>query len=176
MKYLDTRAQISDCGRYRYTLYRQWVEDRKWHESEGWCLFIMLNPSTADGTKDDPTIRRCVSFAERWGHGGLVVCNLFALRATDPRELYKADDPVGPENDWRTLGQAASVRRIVCAWGVHGRLRGRDEHVLGLIRQAGLRPQHLGLTKDGHPRHPLYVAGATETADFPEAIRVGGAT
>ena len=98
-------AAFSPDRRYRYTLRRQW------DDALPYCLFVMLNPSTADATQDDPTIRRCIGFTKAWGFGGLLVGNLFALRSTDPAALYHADDPVGPENDscLRTLRDEAAL-------------------------------------------------------------------
>ena len=146
-----TGAVLSSCGRYRYRLNREWLG------GEGDILFIMLNPSTADEEKDDPTIRRCIGFARRWGFRRLWVGNLFALRATDPRELTRVADPVGPDNNEHLVGMAVSAECIVAAWGAWGALRGRDEEIRQII--GGL--EHLGLTKEGHPRHPLYVRADT---------------
>src|SRR4051812_26865304 len=110
---LEQNAVISACGRYRYLLTRQVGPGPRA------ATFIMLNPSTADATKDDPTIRRCIGFARQWGCGRLSVLNLFAFRATDPAAMKRADDPVGPENkDWfeRILTDAGEGR-VVCGWG-----------------------------------------------------------
>src|SRR3954453_788312 len=111
---LEQNAVISACGRYRYLLTRQVGPGTRT------AVFIMLNPSTADATDDDPTIRRCIGFARQWGCGRLAVLNLFALRATDPAWMKQADNPVGPENrDWfdRTF-PASHDGPVVCAWGV----------------------------------------------------------
>src|SRR4051794_33028496 len=155
---LEQNAVISICGRYRYLLTRQ--------VGPGLCTatFIMLNPSTADATNNDPTIRRCIGFARQWGCGQLVVLNLFAMRATDPADMKLADDPVGPENkDWfdRTL-RDQDDGPVVCAWGVHGEHRGQDLTVLGWLKSYGIRPLALGVTRDGHPKHPLYLPKAAE--------------
>ena len=143
-------AVFSPDARYRYTLRRQW------DDAQPYCLFVMLNPSTADATQDDPTIRRCIGFAKNWGFGGLLVGNIFALRSTDPAALYHVDDPVGPENDYylRMLRDEATLS--VAAWGVHGAFGGRSKEV---ANQWGKALHCLGLTKDGHPRHPLYMPG-----------------
>lgn len=150
----DIRADaiLSEDGRYRYLL------TRDWGDGEGRLTFVMLNPSTADATQDDPTIRRCLGFARSAGFSGIAVLNLYAMRATDPRELRHAIDPVGPEND-ATLRSAfawAAERKspIVAAWGTHGD-RERVRRVKELLGRNDVR--HLGLTKDGAPRHPLYV-------------------
>lgn len=145
-------------GAYRYTLRREaplWLVPR---EADPW-LFVMLNPSTADDSTDDPTIRRCVGFA--FGHENVPrfdVVNLFALRATDPRELATAPDPVGPENDATLLEAMRRRAFIVCAWGAHPMARRRVPRFLQLHREAGSRPIWcLGTTADGSPRHPLYL-------------------
>lgn len=140
-------AELSSCGTYRYALRRAWDTARPP------VLFVMLNPSTADAWVDDRTVGRCVGFARDWGHGGLVVANLFALRSTDPRALRSAPDPVGPENDQWLAALAREAGLVVAAWGNDGRYRGRDAEVLPL-----LGPVHcLGVTGRGAPRHPLYV-------------------
>lgn len=125
-------------------------------------LFIGLNPSTADETQDDPTIRRCINFAKAWGFSGVYMANLFAFRATDPKVMMQADDPIGRDNDaWlRTLSSSASL--VVGAWGVGGSYMGRDREVCQLIGAMDC----LGLTKGGHPRHPLYVRADVELVDF----------
>jgi hypothetical protein len=145
-------AVISTDGLYRYHL------SRKVGDGALAATFIMLNPSTADAEVDDPTVRKVTEFARRWGCGELHVVNLFAFRATNPAALRDAADPVGPENrEWvRRAVEQASDALIVCAWGTHGASLGQDEILLSWI--AGLcRPVCLGLTRDGHPRHPLYV-------------------
>lgn len=156
-------AVLSDDGVYRYSLTRRWADG----PSVRW---VMLNPSTADAEVDDPTIRRCVSFARRWGYGSIVVHNLFALRATDPRELRQHPDPVGPDNDAVLRGERhlpGEVAVTVCAWGAHAAAVDRGRAVLALLEDARVHPFALGLTAAGHPRHPLYVAGATELVHLP---------
>lgn len=148
---LRAGADFSDCGRYRYRLWREWNPQL---EAVG---FLMLNPSTADATADDPTIRRCLGFARRWDYGRLEVVNIFAYRATDPRELRAAEDPVGPENDeWIERVAAKCARRLVCAWSNWGRLADRAGDVCRVLRRAEVRLLCLGTTKHGHPLHPLY--------------------
>lgn len=144
---METGAVLSPCGQYRYCLSRSWLL------GEGTVLFIMLNPSTADAETDDPTIRRCIGFARRWGYRQLLVGNLFAWRATNPRELRRVSDPVGPENDHHLVEMSVGADAVIAAWGAHGVYRNRSQHVLGLLRN----PESLGLTKQGHPRHPLYL-------------------
>ncbi|MDX1418627.1 MAG: DUF1643 domain-containing protein [Rubricoccaceae bacterium] len=140
-------AEFSRCGRYRYLLTRTWDPARER------VVFIGLNPSTADATRDDPTIRRIVGFARRWGAGGVDVLNLFAYRATDPRAMKAAADPVGPENDRYLAAYAGCAAVTVAAWGVHGAHRGRAEAVAAWLGDL----RCLGTTRAGHPRHPLYL-------------------
>lgn len=153
-------ATISSDGRYRYELTRYW-------EPGPDACFIMLNPSTADADQDDPTIRRCVSFARREGCGSLTVVNLFAFRATDPRALKSQSiNPVGPNND-RHIVEAAhrATGPIICAWGASSPYDWRAPDVLRLIR----RPTYcLGITKDGSPRHPLYLPSAAPLLPYPQ--------
>lgn len=150
-------ANISADGLYRYDL----VRHNGNHNMTTPCVFIMLNPSTADAEKDDATIRRCRGFAESWGYGKLVVLNLFAFRATKPDDLKNADDPVGPMTDeflHRYLGYAIKWKGpLVCAWGTHGTFRGRNKEVLDMITAMGGEPLALRVTKGGHPSHPLYL-------------------
>jgi hypothetical protein len=128
----------------------------------------MLNPSTADAETDDPTIRRCISFAKREGAGGIIVANLYAYRATDPASLWAREDPYGPQNDAALIGVAkwAAVAGVplVCAWGTHG---GRNNRPIVLMQQVGAKLVCLGKTKDGHPRHPLYVRGDKPLEAYP---------
>lgn len=150
-------ALISPCEAYRYWLTREWDAGAEK------LPFVMLNPSTADASLDDPTIRRCMSFARREAYGGIVVMNLFALRATDPAALKGAADPLGPDNDGHlaALFEYAQARQlpIVAAWGVHGVLNGRAAAVKAVASIAGARLVCFGHTKSGHPKHPLYIAG-----------------
>lgn len=143
---------------YRYTLTRG-----PWLTGNGTVLFVMLNPSIADERQDDPTIRRCVGFAQSWGFRRLTVGNLYALRATDPRELFRAEDPVGPLNDLRLIGLARDADEVIAAWGAtqHPQPE-RAGHVLDLLDAAFGPVLCLGLTPaTGQPRHPLYVAADT---------------
>lgn len=155
--YAPRAASLSLCRTYRYSLTRRWSPDR----GAVW-VFVMLNPSTADGHDDDATVRRCVGFARRGGAVELCVVNLYALRATDPRELWRAEDPVGPENDRHLLAAAAradaSSGAVIAAWGAHAR-PDRVRAVVGLF--GGRRDLLcLGTTAAGAPRHPLYLPAA----------------
>lgn len=144
-------AHFSRCRRYRYALWRTW------DASLPSCCFIALNPSTADATRDDPTMRRCIAFARAWGFGGMAVGNIFAYRATRPADMKAEPQPVGRANDRWLLRLASESPLVVAAWGSHGAWHARDQHVLSL-----LGPLHcLGVTASGAPRHPLYVRGDT---------------
>lgn len=157
--FLESSAGLSPCGLYRYWLCRRW--DR----TLPLVSWIMLNPSTADHEADDPTIRRCMGFAERWGFGGIHVVNLFAYRSTEPTTLKLADDPAGPENDAQ-LVSAGQCGRIIAGWGVGGEINGRGKIVSKMLRDLGVKLECLGVTKIGHPKHPLYIASATEPVPF----------
>lgn len=154
-------AVYSDCERYRYLLTREWAPDR------GRVLFVMLNPSTATEVQNDPTVERCERRARALGFGAFRVCNIFAWRDTDPANMRRATDPVGPENDAAIAGSCPWADRIICAWGAHGAHLGRGPAVELLIRATGQPLYHLGLTKAGHPRHPLYIAYAQQPEPWP---------
>lgn len=148
-----TRSEAiwSPCRTYRYALTRRW--------SDGPGLgIVMLNPSTADAFRNDPTVERCERRARALGYGAFRVVNLFAFCATDPRDLRRADAPVGPGNDDVLQETAAWSQAVLCGWGVHGAHLGRGSQVELLLRATGVPLCHLGLTRDGMPRHPLYVA------------------
>ena len=153
-------AVYSDCERYRYTLTREWAP------GQGRLLCVMLNPSTATEVQNDPTVERCERRARTLGYGAFRVCNIFAWRATDPRDMRAAADPVGPENDAALACSARWADRVLCAWGTHGAHLGRGPAVERLLRATGRPLCHLGLTRDGHPRHPLYIAYAVAPSDW----------
>lgn len=146
-------AIISPCGHYRYML------QRTWDSARGSVCFIMLNPSTADADHDDPTIRRCVAFAKEWGYGQIQVANLFALRATDPRELRAHPSPIGLEADDWIRSLAGSSQLVVCAWGNHGGLHNRSYFVRNVVLKVeDIMPSALRINKAmGEPAHPLYL-------------------
>jgi hypothetical protein len=147
---VQSTAVYSGCETYRYLLTRDWGPG-------GQLLYILLNPSTASELRNDPTIERCQRRARQLGFGGFGVANLFAFRATDPRDLKRAAQPVGPENDAVIEATAKAARQIVCGWGVHGSHRARGQEVARRLVTMGLPLAHLGLTRHGAPRHPLYV-------------------
>lgn len=142
-------ATLSSCETYRYSL------SRDWDESLPRVNFVMLNPSTADAFDDDPTIRRCIGFARSWGFGSLVVTNLFALRATDPKTLHSHPNPVGPNNDKYLRHEALKSHMVVFAWGTNGMFLYRDNAVKRMLVDS--RPYAIRLTAGGHPSHPLYL-------------------
>lgn len=157
--YVDQGARFSPDRRYRYTLWRIWDAARPP------VAFILLNPSTADETELDPTLRRCLGFAQAWGAGGFWIGNVFAFRATDPSVMRQEMDPVGPENDAALLEIAARCPTLVCGWGVHAVHRGREQEVLRLLVKA--RFTALRLTKSGAPSHPLYLPSALTPMPWP---------
>ncbi len=156
-------AEISDCGLYRYRLWRRWGSGAK-------VLWIMLNPSTADACTDDPTIRRCASFTRAWGADAFEVVNLFALRTTDPRELRLQFDPCGPQNPRQLrISMQKRWKHIVAAWGAGAavtpsRPHGAESYVRWLYEG---KLECLGVTKAGHPRHPLYLPKTAELQPWP---------
>lgn len=153
-------AIYSPCERYRYTL------SRVWDTAGLQLLFVMLNPSTATEARNDPTIERCERRARALGYGGFCAANIFAWRETDPAALRRVADPVGPENDAMLADCAARADAVIAAWGVHGAHRDRGAAVAALLRATGRPLLHLGLSKHGHPRHPLYIAYAREPAPW----------
>ena len=154
-------AVFSLDRRYRYRLRRQW------DPALPSCGFVMLNPSTATEVRSDPTIRRCVGFARSWGYGAIEVGNLFALRSRDPAALRgRGIDPVGVGNDAAIAEIVDRSDLVVAAWGVHGELRQRGERVFADLRRSG-KLAHLGLTKGGQPRHPLYAPASCPLVRVP---------
>lgn len=152
-------AEISPCGKYRYWL------SREWDAALSALPFVMLNPSTADASTDDPTIRRCIGFARREGCGGIIVANVFACRAISPRALADTPAPMGAKN-YETLVRIAQTAQtpIVCAWGAHAGSAGG--YTAGVLRDHGARLVCLGKTNGGAPRHPLYVKAGQALEPF----------
>lgn len=150
---MRTDTVLSEDKVYRYKLGRRWSEG-----SDALVTFVMLNPSTADAELDDPTIRRCIGFAKGWGYGGLLVVNLYAYRATQPVDLWRAADPVGPQNDGylREALEVAGIRQepVIAAWGANAR-PDRVRQVLAMPWADRLMA--LKVTKSGAPGHPLYL-------------------
>lgn len=152
-------AFISEDGLYRYVLTREWAEPDM---PSKLVVFVGLNPSTADALVDDPTIRRCVGFAKAWGFNRLLMVNLFAFRATDPRDMKLARDPEGEFNA-PIVGAASSVADLtIAAWGTIGEFKEQGQRYLSGLKN----PHHLGLTKGGFPKHPLYLRADTKPQPF----------
>jgi len=155
-------TEFSPCRKYRYTLWREFYSAQainppllpvEGNRAHNYAMFIGLNPSTADETQDDPTIRRCIGFAKSWGYGALCMTNLFAWRDTLPENMKRASDPVGPRNDEWLLDCAKGAGVIVAAWGKHGAFMNRAHNLLKLIPNV----MALRLNDDGSPAHPLYL-------------------
>lgn len=164
MKYLDMGADISNCGLYRYWL------SRRLSMGERTVLFVGLNPSTADARQDDPTIRREVDFARRWGFDWYFKGNLYAYRSTDPKALYTVDDPVGPSNQEALTWMAQRADLVVAAWGANHLTpyaRTLADRLLALPRT-----RCLGRNRDGSPKHPLYLPKSAEL--IPASGQAGG--
>lgn len=145
-------AQYSDCEQYRYALTRTWDTTGKR------VLFVMLNPSTATEIQNDPTVERCERRARALGFGAFRVTNIFAWRDTDPRKMRAAKDPIGPDNDAAISEGADWADQIIAAWGTHGAHMDRGADVRALLKTLNTPVFHLGLSKAGHPKHPLYIA------------------
>jgi len=153
-------AALSPCGTWRYRLWRQWSPGDR-------LLFIGLNPSTADAHQDDPTVRRMRGFARREGYGGLELINLYAYRATDPADLWKqpASKRLGPQWRLHCTPLLEAAEKAVCCWGAFPKAKKlHREQAAGVVvelrrelRRHNTRPHHFGLTRGGHPRHPLYL-------------------
>lgn len=147
-------ASLSPCGTYRYLL------SRKWQPQHGpnIVLWIMLNPSAADADVDDPTLRKVQKFARAWGYGGVLVANVYALRSSEPDDLLTHPDPVGPANDdvLTTMFDAQGIGLVVAGWGTKAGAQ-RVQTITGAAWKAGRTIHAVGITKGGHPQHPLYV-------------------
>ncbi len=152
---------FSSCRKYRYVLTRSWAQNYSESQTVVW---IGLNPSTADETKDDPTIRKCIQFSKNWGFKGMVMLNLFAFRATDPKDMQKAKDPVGPDNDsWiEEICGGDEPGLVIAAWGNGGRYSGRGFSVRCNFQMMGVELECLKITDKDEPYHPLYVPYSEE--------------
>ncbi|MEM7520702.1 MAG: DUF1643 domain-containing protein [Pseudomonadota bacterium] len=149
-------AVYSDCMCLRYSLTRVWKNEGRR------LLFVMLNPSTATEIQNDPTVERCERRARHLGFGAFCVTNIIAFRATDPKDLRRAPQPIGPHNDQAIADATLWADEIIAAWGVHGAHMNRGPEVAKTLRAATREVYHLGLSKDGHPRHPLYLPYAQQ--------------
>ncbi len=154
-------AIFSACRRYRFELWRRWAPGP-------YCMFLCLNPSTADETKNDPTVTRCIDYAKRWGYSAFVMTNIFAFRATDPRVMKAEANPIGCKNDETIIRLAEGAGVVVAAWGVHGDHLDRGGEVVYILEREGFkRLTCLRKTRDGHPSHPLYLPKTLTPIPFP---------
>lgn len=165
-------AVISPCGHYRYRLERQCA-------GEGATAIIMVNPSTADATNDDATIRKLRGFGDRYSWGQIIIGNLFAYRSTDVRALASVEDPIGPFNDLHLADMLRDADRLVVAWGpatkLPRHLRGRYRRISELAHLVSRRPQSIGApAKDGHPCHPLMLPYSRQLQPWPSPNPHGG--
>lgn len=152
--YIEKSAAFDDERIYRYLLTRAWGTGPR-------LLWIMLNPSTADESVLDPTLRRCLGFAQAWGFDGFEVCNLYALRSTDPRGLWRVADPVGPNNDAVIQAAAKHASLVMVGWGGNAK-PARERQVAHLLADVGVQPLCIGVTAQGQPKHPLYLRADSE--------------
>lgn len=155
---------FSPDRRYRYALWRHWGQTSVPH----YLMVIGLNPSTADETQDDPTVRRCIAYAKAWRFDALCMTNLFAFRATDPERMKLEPDPIGPDCDEWLVTVALRAGAVLAAWGVHGQHWLRAEAVMRTFDERLIRMHALGVTKDGHPRHPLYCRKDLKPEPYPQ--------
>ena len=153
---MKTDATLSEDRRYRYVL------SRIWDESKPTVMIIGLNPSTADETENDPTIERCISFARSWEYGGIYMLNLFAFRATKPKDMFDAENPIGRDNDQYIKKYSKICDKVVCAWGNDGSYKNRSREILAMIDNI----YYLKLNKTGEPAHPLYLKGDLKPIKF----------
>lgn len=173
---IERVTQFSECRRYRYTLWREWdtldmfegCNDGERGEAirHEYLMVIGLNPSTADETKDDPTIRKCIGFAKRWGFGALCMTNLFAWRDTKPENMKKSPEPIGMDNRYWVAKCAAGAAMVLAAWGKNGSHLGQENKVAMWIRDVGVKMFCLCKNNDGSPMHPLYVPYETKPIDY----------
>lgn len=157
---MNRDALISECGKYRYSLRRLW-DDRK-----PGLLFVMLNPSTADAEVDDATIRSCIRLSKDMRFGWFEVVNLYAFRATDPKNLLNTIEPIGPGNEDAIKEASFRCQSVVCAWGAHPFARHRERAVLEMLRFRHAPIYCFGKTKSGAPKHPLYIKSGTPLQVF----------
>ncbi len=162
-------TEFSPDRRYRYTL--ESVVGGPSPGGNGLINFIMLNPSTADETHDDPSVRRCKAYAAAWGYDRAVVTNVFALRSTDPRALRKHPSPVGPLNNEWVAQSACRASKVVAAWGLHSLHLNRHFEVIRMLAELGVRPEVLALSKGGIPKHPLYLSGGLRPREWDASLR-----
>ncbi|MEL7332166.1 MAG: DUF1643 domain-containing protein [Cyanobacteria bacterium J06560_2] len=157
---IERTAILDRTGNYRYRL------GRRWQTTGPEVAFVMLNPSSADATQDDPTLRACIQFAQKWNYASLSVVNLFGYRTPHPSELKKVKDPIGAENDAYVLAAVTAAKKVVLAWGNEGGLLGRDRAILTQLLPHKQKLHYLLLNRSGQPRHPLYVSRSVVPTKF----------
>lgn len=145
-------AEFSSDRKYRYTLWREW------DKSKGTVAFVGLNPSTADETRNDPTVRRCINYAKMWGYGKMFMLNIFGFRATDPKVMKAEKSPVGPDNMQKIMDTVKECDLVVGCWGSHGVHSEQGRLVWDVLNSEGVKVHTFGVTKSGHPKHPLYLS------------------
>jgi hypothetical protein len=153
---MECSAVFSQDRKYRYVL------TRVWDKNKPMLVFVGLNPSIADETKDDPTIKKCIKFAQYWGYGGFYMLNLFAIVSTNPSVIYSAEDPIGKENDKMLAEYSSKVDKVVCAWGNNGSYQGRSKEVLDALKNKF----YIKLNANGEPAHPLFLKGDLKPQKF----------
>jgi hypothetical protein len=153
---VKTDAILSKDRKYRYVL------SRIWDESKSMVMIIGLNSSTADETENDPTIIRCINFAKSWGYGGIYMLNLFGFRATLPKDMFNAKEPIGKDNDKYIKKYSNICDKVICAWGNNGNYLNRSKEVLSKINNT----YYLKLNKTGEPAHPLYLQANLKPIKF----------
>lgn len=168
---------FSEDRSHRFTLWRDWSKDSVLFPDvrpdfcpgtiDSYIQFIGLNPSTADEKQDDPTIRKCIGFAKRWGFGAFCMTNLFGFRATDPEVMKIHPEPIGADNDRWILEIARGAGMTVCAWGNHGEHLDRAKAVRGMLAESGIKLHRLRMTRIGHPEHPLYIPYVLKPMEYP---------
>lgn len=177
---MNRETTFSPCRKYRYTLWRDWSKQLRqpgmfftedphldYHlgTKDTFALWVLLNPSTADATKDDPTIRRVIDFSKRWGFGACCVVNIFAFRATDPAEMKQQKEPVGKDNDLTILNLAKEAGMIIAGWGNHGTHQKRSAYVSQFLVPQQMKC--LGTTDTNQPFHPLYIPADKQPINYP---------
>ena len=167
----ERQTIFSPCRKYRYTLWRDWSDiggdclfSSAHSNAHRFVQFVCLNPSTADETQDDPTIRRCIGFAKAWGYGALCMTNVFAFRATDPEVMKREENPMGMDNVHHLISNGSKAGIVIAAWGVHGVHSKQGDAIKLRFEISGIKLHHLGLTKNGQPKHPLYLSAKTVPA------------
>ena len=158
---MERYANVSTCGKYRYSL------TRIWDYSKPFVMFIGINPNRADANDDDQTTRRLKFFAEENGYGGYMLTNLFGYRSPDPLELATVEDPIGPENDESLLTLHKLCKDVIFMWGNEGVLFERDKKIIEMFPNALCFGRS---KKNGNPKHPLYLKNTTKLVRYAEEV------